>query len=132
MRIVYIMRGVPGSGKSTHARELAGTKGAIHSTDTYFVVNGEYRFDPTKLSDNHRRNLEAFRESLRQGVSIVICDNTNVLHEHYEPYIAAAVEFGYLVEIRLMPHPKPKVAAERNVHGVEEQVIQRMLDRWED
>ena len=40
------MRGLPGSGKSTRARELQ-EKGVIHSTDTYFTnpLTGEYKFD---------------------------------------------------------------------------------------
>ena len=32
------MRGIPGSGKTTAARALAGKEGIIHSTDEYFEI----------------------------------------------------------------------------------------------
>lgn len=39
------MRGVPGSGKSTKAKKLAGSNGVIYSTDDFFMKNGEYIYD---------------------------------------------------------------------------------------
>ena len=38
IKYAYIMRGIPGSGKSTAAKKIAGEEGKIHSTDTYFMV----------------------------------------------------------------------------------------------
>ena len=43
-RNLYLVRGVPGSGKSTFAKQLGGTH---FETDTYFMVDGEYKFDPS-------------------------------------------------------------------------------------
>ena len=45
-KILYLLRGVPGSGKSTVAQNIGGTH---FETDKYFMVDGEYKFDPTKL-----------------------------------------------------------------------------------
>jgi adenylate kinase family enzyme len=36
------MRGLPGSGKSTKAKVLAGEQGVIFSTDDFFIVNGKF------------------------------------------------------------------------------------------
>jgi hypothetical protein len=95
-RVVYIMRGLPGSGKSTRAAEIAAAARAaaattssssssvqavaIHSTDSYFVdpLTGVYDFNPELLSVNHQKNLEAFCVSLAAGVGTVIVDNTNI------------------------------------------------------
>lgn len=130
-RTVYIMRGIPGSGKSTKSRELAGSNGSIHSTDEYFLVDGEYVFDPNKLAEYHARNLEAFTQSLRDSVEIVICDNTNVQIGHMLPYLQAAQIHGYEIWIVEMAHPDPNVAATRNTHGVTVDGIRRMISRWE-
>jgi predicted kinase len=127
----YIMRGVPGSGKSTKAAELAGDKGVIHSTDTYFMVAGQYRYDPSKLQEYHSRNQAAFEQSLQDGVPVVICDNTNVRVAHMLPYITVARRYGYRVHIVELPHPDPVVAAQRNSHGATEDTIRRMLRNWE-
>jgi adenylate kinase family enzyme len=43
------MRGLPGSGKSTKAKELAGEQGLVFSTDDFFMVNGKYIFDPKMI-----------------------------------------------------------------------------------
>jgi pantothenate kinase-related protein Tda10 len=53
------MRGVPGSGKSYLAsllRESYMKKGyscSIYSTDNFFMKDGVYSFDPSKLGEYH-------------------------------------------------------------------------------
>ena len=55
-KFCFIMRGVPGSGKSTVASKIKGENGIIHSTDDYFIdANGEYQFDKTLLAKNHEK-----------------------------------------------------------------------------
>lgn len=51
------MRGVPGSGKSTKAKQLAGIKGLVYSTDDFFMKNGDYVYDPSKIGEYHDKNL---------------------------------------------------------------------------
>jgi len=132
MKRCIILRGIPGSGKSTKARELAGSTGKIHSTDDYFEVDGEYRFNPKMLGRNHELNFKAFKVSLALGIDPVVVDNTNIRLWEFQKYEAAAAEAGYQVEIVKVPHVDPKLAAERNTHGVPEHAIRRMLARWED
>ena len=126
------MRGVPSSGKSTLALQLAGKKGKIHSTDDYFFVDGIYIRDQAKLGEYHNRNFVAFCESLKQEVPIVVCDNTNSRRWEFERYIIAAETAGYSVEVVALPHPNAAEAAQRNAHNVPTEAIQRMLDKWED
>ena len=127
----YIMRGIPGSGKSTQARQLAGSTGKIHSTDDYFMQDGKYVFDPNKLGRNHQLNFQAFKADLQLGVSPVIVDNTNARKWEYENYAKAAEDAGYRVEVVQVPHIDPALAAQRNTHGVPEESIRRMIARWE-
>ncbi|HEY9582775.1 MAG TPA: ATP-binding protein [Candidatus Paceibacterota bacterium] len=131
-RIVYIMRGISGSGKSTLARKLAGTEGVIHSTDDYFVVNGEYVHDPSKTRENHERNKEAFIKSLAEGKPIVIVDNTNAQRFEYEPYLDLAEQYGYEVIFKEMPMPNPSEAVKRNIHKVPEDTVKRQIQNWEE
>ena len=42
-QVLIVMRGIPGSGKSTKAKELAGTDGVIHSTDGLVQVTAAIR-----------------------------------------------------------------------------------------
>ena len=131
MQIAYILRGIPGSGKTTLAKTLAGSGGVIHSTDNYFLQDGVYCFNPTRLPEFHDRNFEAFAESLKRGIPVVVCDNVNRAHEDYRRYVYAARECGYQVAIVFLPHPSPDEAAARTVHGVPIQTISRIIERWE-
>ncbi len=133
VKVAYIMRGVPGSGKSTVAQVLALADGAIHFTDKYFVdrYTGVYRFNPKILGIYHKLNLRAFKKSIGNGVAVVICDNTNIRHSCWKPYADAARAAGYIVAVVSLPHPDPVVAAKRNTHGVSEEAIRKMIDSWE-
>ena len=72
-KTVIINRAVPGSGKTSLSRcitdtiRAAGMTIANHSTDDFFMVDGRYCFDLTKLSRYHRWNLLRFEQSLRRG-----------------------------------------------------------------
>lgn len=132
----YILRGLPGSGKSTLAARLAEDWGAVFSTDSYFMVDGLYRFDPTKLSENHAKNLEAFKTAVRGKYPTVVVDNTNMLRAHFAPYVEAAEKEGYLVQILTVGSPRnwnhQVTCSNRNIHGVSLEVIQNMARKFED
>lgn len=132
VKTVFIMRGVPGSGKSTFAARLAGSGGVVHSTDNYFVKNWVYHFDPYRLKEFHQCNFEAFCRSLEAGVPTVVCDNTNFKRWHFAPYVEAAKRAGYRIVIVSVFGVTAEEAAKRSIHHVPVHVIQRMLDEWED
>lgn len=92
-----VLRGISGSGKTTWAEQQADAK--IFSTDAYFVVDGEIRYDASKLGEYHGRNLRAFIEALQRQEAHVIADNTNINAWEYSPYVQAAQAFGYEVEL---------------------------------
>jgi nicotinate-nucleotide pyrophosphorylase len=150
-KVVIILRGLPGSGKSTRSAQIAAEAKrtaaaaaaallmsdpvvAIHSTDSFFVNSaGRYHFEPSLLSINHQRNLDAFNESLAAGVGIVIVDNTNLQPWQYEKYVRAAWAAGYRVKEEVVGEFTEAAAAEyaaRNVHGVSYEKLLVMLDQW--
>jgi len=110
-KTVIINRGIPGSGKSTIARQIKDSLSvynynvAIHSTDDYFIKNGKYTFTVKKAGVNHKKNQNAFLADLRAGVDIVICDNTNISPDQTSFYTQAAREYGYFVTY-LSFHPR--------------------------
>lgn len=132
MNVAVIMRGLPGTGKSTIARMLAGVNGAVHSTDDYFYSNERYRFDERRQAEHHNLNFRAFVENLKRQVPVVVCDNTNVRHWNYKRYVDAARAAGYQVHIVCMPHVDPSIAWARSRHEVPLRHIELMLKGWED
>lgn len=99
-KTLVIMRGVSGSGKSTMAKRIATEKGGVVlSTDDFFEKDGRYEFDPKMLPLNHRRNQTRAEDAMRSGVSPIIIDNTNTEAWEMRPYVKAAIDNGYEVQI---------------------------------
>ena len=122
MKTVLINRAVPGSGKTTFAKNIfaavsgVGLSIAVHSTDEYFMKDGRYIFDVTRPSEYHRRNLEAFKRSLANGVDLIVVDNTNLHPWETEHYTNAARAAGYqIVILKFLPREFEKHMAAQKV-----------------
>jgi hypothetical protein len=98
MNKMIIMRGISGSGKSTLARQLVGN-GVICSADDYFMVEGKYVFDPTKLASNHKKCYNKALGAVQQNISPVVIDNTNLVFRDMKPYLELAKKYNYAIEI---------------------------------
>lgn len=127
------MRGLPGSGKSTLAQQL-GKGGIVLSTDDYFERDGEYVFDPLKLSEAHRWNYIRALNAMKKGISPIVIDNNTVQAWEAKPYVTEGLRYGY--EIRIQePNTPWKFDAEeltkRNKHQVPLEIIHKKLDKWE-
>lgn len=127
--MVKILSGVSGSGKSTWAQD----KGVVFSADHFFLQEGVYRFDPSKLQEAHEACLHDFVCEVQgmeplEGDADIIVDNTNTTVEEIAPYYAVARAFGYQVEL-ITFHIEWEIAAQRNQHGVPDGAIQTQLQR---
>lgn len=101
---VILLRGVSGSGKSTLAKQLVGN-GVTLSTDDYFMNNGMYDFDPTKLGIYHKNNQDRTEKNMIDGISPIIVDNTFSKEWEMKPYVQLADKYGYEVDIKELPIP---------------------------
>jgi tRNA uridine 5-carbamoylmethylation protein Kti12 len=121
---LIIIRGIPGSGKTTLAKTLS--PGHYHEADQYMVnADGNYRFDPRRLSEVHQKCQEAVRRDLNAKVEIVVVSNTFTRHSEYAPYLKMAAENGYTVEVIVAD------GAYKNVHGVPAATVEAMRQRFE-
>ena len=142
-KICYILRGLPGTGKSELAQSLMSGAfpsgfGAIFSTDDRFMVDGEYQFNPADLPLNHAENLRLATEWMKTHSQVIskahcIIDNTNTQSWEYEKYVEAAKENGCMVQVITVEWNIDDIPlyAKRNSHGVPEEAIYRMAERWE-
>lgn len=140
-RTMILLRGVPGSGKSTYAQKLMerlnsmfGLRVIKCSADDYFIdIAGNYNFDRTKLGSAHGQCKFSAAKGCRSGNDLVVIDNTNTTHKEMKPYKEIAKEYGYRVLTRVigdLDGESIKVYAKRNIHGVSLEAIQRMADRF--
>lgn len=125
-KVLYIMRGPPGSGKSSVARLLLqkhlaaqglrwnpSQPGAafspicrafICSTDDYFTkVDDEgdaiYDFEPQRLRELHQKNQQRCRDAMELSQTPLFVDNTNMALWEMSEYVMLAEELNYAVMI---------------------------------
>jgi predicted kinase len=126
---LYLVRGIPGSGKSTFARQL----GCTHfETDTFFMVDGEYKFDPSKLKQAHSWCQNEVHNAMILNVttgehSDIAVSNTFTQEWEMEPYMELAKSWGYRVFSIVVENRHEGV----NQHNVPEDKLQAMKDRFE-
>ena len=104
-RVVYLMRGLPGCGKSTTARQLAGEHGLVCETDDYFYSqvgsdSKSYDYDAALLPAARSWNIDQFTEALQRRQFPVVVDRGNGLNVETQAYVLLADEHGYATETR--------------------------------
>lgn len=138
---VIIMRGIPGSGKSTMAKSLV-KEGVIHSTDSVIESWGDYSEFFTKMVENkdfsglsraHSKNLSNAIASIKEGKSPVVFDNTNIKMNEPKRFVELALKEGIdeknikIVDISTNGLTAEVLAA-RNTHGVPLEKIKSMIE----
>ena len=139
MKKVIILRGIPGSGKSTLVKENY-ADAIVCSADNYFeevaALNGtDYltEFKPWLVGRAHQHCWHSFIHALCvMEEEIIVVDNTNIHEWEYENYSFLAEINGYNVEVISIPATETaETYHERNTHGVPLEVIQRMMNEYE-
>ncbi len=137
MKILYIVRGLSGSGKSSIARELVNNVWDeksesfvkdFYSADDYFTdPQDNYNFDPSKLSDAHAECFSNVELAMQKNcVRKIAVANTFSQKWEAEPYFKLAKKYGY------SPFVIECQNTFKNVHGVPQETINAMKNRWED
>ena len=124
-KILYIVRGIPGSGKSTFAKTLGGQH---YEADMYFVTpSGKYGFNPTKIKDAHQWCQSFVKTDMILEYPKIVVSNTTTQEWEMKPYFDLAKEFGYTVFTIIVENRH----GGKNQHDVPEDKIEQMINRFE-
>ena len=124
MKELYLLRGLPGSGKSTLAKSLGGKH---FEADMYFVRDGEYKFDVTKLKDAHEWCRSSVGGLMINEEPKLVVSNTFTQEWEMEPYYRMAKRYGYKVFSLIVENRHGGI----NEHGVPEEKLEQMKNRFE-
>ncbi len=97
MRTVIILRGLPGSGKSTFAKLLGGV---VLSMDKFWTKDGQpYKFDRTRIEEAAAWVRAEFKAAIDRDEELIVVDNTHTREWEYAPFKNGAEAMGYTTHV---------------------------------
>jgi len=146
-KTVYILRGLPGCGKSTYAAHRwpgltpmkvapRGWSPVVVSADHYFTdARGKYRWEGKKLGQAHADMHSWLLKALKAETPVIVVDNVHKELWEYRLTEELARAFAYKVVIidlfdgQLMN--SQLAARQLNTHQVPEDKIAKIRSEWE-
>lgn len=123
---ILLIRGLPGSGKSTMAKQFVAKGWVLCEADEYFYNSkGVYSFNPKELKHAHAACLLKARKALYHKQDVIVC-NTFVKKCEMQPYYDLAEEFEATLSVAV------KIENYGNIHGVPDWKMEQMATNWEE
>ncbi len=128
MNSLILLRGLPGSGKTTLAKELSENgKYPIFSIDDYFILkNGDYKFEFDKNHLAYKQCEENTKTSMQKNVSKIYIDNVFSLEWEIAPYFKLAAEYKYQIFIITVENRHKG----KNIHQISDEQIKKMAEKY--
>ena len=120
---LVIIRGLPGSGKSTTAQRFVHDGYKHYEADMYFERNGTYQFNPSELGDAHLWCQTQTELDLSIGKPVVV-SNTFTTFKEVLPYLDMISSFNDL-------HIITCTDQFGSIHNVPQATLDRMASRMQ-
>jgi len=131
--ILFLVRGLPGSGKSTFATHIWNEYAVCEADKFFYDKEGNYNFDPSKLKEAHawcKNEVETRMKDHQinqQYYPEIAVSNTFTQEWEMEDYYKLAEKYGYKVVSLIVENRH----GGKNVHGVPDDKLEIMKNRFE-
>lgn len=127
MNTLVLVRGLPGSGKTTFVANMMVENSVEFSADDFMYADGQ-EFDPARLAECHKKCQNAVRTVLAENSNAtVFVHNTFTQTWEMEPYFEIADETDTLVHTIVVENRH----GNSSVHNVPENTMSRMRQRFD-
>jgi predicted kinase len=127
---LFLLRGLPGSGKSSLAKSLSNATTGHVEADMYFMNGSIYEFDASKLKEAHqwcKDVVEGWMAPEIGYLDTIIVSNTFTQEWEMKPYYELAEEYGYVVFSLVVENRHGGI----NEHGVPDETLEKMENRFQ-
>jgi predicted kinase len=124
-KVLYIVRGLPGSGKSTFAQTLTPNH---WEADMYFInKDGEYKFNIDEIKNAHQWCRNMVEDAMKRNLDKIAVSNTFTMEWEMELYNNLAKQYGYTVFHLIIENRH----GSSSVHSVPGETILKMKERFQ-
>lgn len=133
MKKIIILRGLPGSGKTTFAKFLASSipnSKEICADDCWrydYTDKNSEGFTTEGLIEAHSRCFETVESYMKEDVDTIILHNTNTTIREMNKYFILAEEYKYEVVSLIVENRHHS----KSVHNVPEETLEKMKNRFD-
>lgn len=121
---LFILRGIPGCGKSTLAKSLGGKH--VEADMYHLDKDGNYNWKSEKVKESHNWCQTIVGGWMSDGEKRIVVSNTFTQDWELQSYYKWAEDFGYRVFSLIVENRHGGL----NVHNVPEDTISKMKDRF--
>ncbi len=125
MKDLILLRGLPGSGKSTFAKMLGGNH---IEADMYFIneETGEYKFNQRDLPKAHNWCSDVVEHWMDENEEKIVVSNTFTSEWEFMNYYRLAEQYGYRVHSLIVENRH----GSKSIHNVPDATMGNMLNRF--
>lgn len=126
-KVLYLITGPSGAGKTTRAKELMRQKGIKHHYEADMLMldrNGDYAFNSRKLRECHTWCQKATERAMQLNEAVIV-SNTMTTKWEAQPYVDMAKKNGYSTIIEHL------TTEYKNNHDVPQEIVEKMKNRRE-
>lgn len=135
-KILFLIRGLPGSGKSTLGEYLVKNTLYINvEADQFFIKDGKYTFDGSKLKEAHKWCINKVEDDMKchaetfegEVPNSIVVSNTFTTEKEMQPYYELAQKYNYNVVSLIVENRHNGI----NIHNVPQETMEKMKNRFE-